>query len=99
PPPASPLFPYTTLFRSLRMTYHVESVLGDVVTLTETTSDRAGAVLRVDRASLRFLAPDALAAALTRAGFTIESRYGDFQRGPVRSEEHTSELQSRSDLV
>jgi SAM-dependent methyltransferase len=69
--------------RPLRMSYQVESVVGDVVTLTETTSDRAGGVLRVDRASLRFLDPDALAAALTTAGFTIEAQYGDFRRGPV----------------
>src|SRR5947207_11919800 len=81
PPPRSPLFPYTTLFRSLRLW------------------DRAtGKELR------RFAtpAPKDPPAALPggRGGWVAETR------GPTavalardRSEEHTSELQSHSDLV
>jgi SAM-dependent methyltransferase len=70
--------------RKLRMWYDVESVVGDVVTLTETTAERDhDTVLRVDRASLRFLDVTALTAFLTGAGFTVEEQYGDWRRGPV----------------
>lgn len=69
--------------RKLRMWHEVESVLGDVVTLTETTAERDNTVLRVDRASLRFLDVPALAKFLTQAGFTIEDQYGDWRRGPI----------------
>jgi hypothetical protein len=54
----------------------VESVVGDVVTFTETTSDPEGGPLRVDRASLRFLDVDALGRFLADAGFAIEAQYG-----------------------
>jgi hypothetical protein len=43
-------------------------VVGDVVTFTETTSDTNGTVLRVDRASLRFLDVPTLGAFLAGAG-------------------------------
>jgi SAM-dependent methyltransferase len=69
--------------RTLRVSHHVDSVAGDVVTFTETTSDSEGAILRADRASLRFLDAPALAAFLAGAGFTIEAQYGDWHRGPV----------------
>ena len=68
--------------RKLRMWHEVESVVGDVVTFTETTAERDDTVLRVDRASLRFLDVPALAGFLTEAGFTIEDRYGDWRRVP-----------------
>lgn len=69
--------------RTLRVTHRVESVLEDVVTLTETTSDVDGTPLRVDRASLRFLNVPTLRKYLTEAGFAIEAQYGDWRRGPV----------------
>jgi SAM-dependent methyltransferase len=69
--------------RPVRVTYQVESVAGDVVTLTETTSDPGGAVLRVDRASLRFLPVDALAGFLADAGFQVEAQYGGWSREPL----------------
>lgn len=69
--------------RKLRMWHDVESVVGDVVTLTETTAERDNTVLRVDRASLRFLDVSALATFLTQAGFAIEDQYGDWRRGPI----------------
>src|SRR5206468_11622500 len=84
PPPPPPLFPYTTLFRSGPM--HVGHCRGAVV-------------------------GDALAGLLDFAGYDVTREYyvndagaqvddvarSAFQR--YRSEEHTSELQSRSDLV
>ncbi|MEU9833079.1 methyltransferase domain-containing protein [Streptosporangium sp. NPDC048047] len=69
--------------RVLRMWHEVESVAGDVVTFTETTAEPDGAVLRVDRASLRFLDVPALNAFLAEAGLAVEGQYGDWFRGPV----------------
>lgn len=69
--------------RPLRVWHEVESVGGDVVTFTETTGDREGTVLRVDRTSLRFLDVPGLGAFLADAGFAVEAQYGDWQRGPV----------------
>lgn len=71
------------LGRLVRISYEVESVVGDVVTLTETTSDPNGAPLRVDRASLRFLDVDTLAGFLADAGFEIEAQYGGWLREPL----------------
>ncbi len=66
--------------RPVRIWHEVESVVGDVVTFTETTSDPDGAALRVDRASLRFLDVDTLAGFLADAGFEIEAQYGGWFR-------------------
>lgn len=72
--------------RSVRISYEVESVAGDVVTLTETTSDPDGRPMRVDRASLRFLDVDTLAGFLDGAGFEIEAQYGGWLQEPFRPE-------------
>ncbi|MEV4106689.1 class I SAM-dependent methyltransferase [Nonomuraea sp. NPDC049695] len=69
--------------RRLRVSHHVESVVDDVVTFTETTADQDGAVLRVDRASLRFLDVPELGTFLSEAGFEIEAQYGGWHREPV----------------
>ena len=69
--------------RELRVSHQVESVVGDVVTLTETTATRDGHPLRVDRASLRFLDVEGIDAFLGGAGFEVEARYGDWTRGPL----------------
>jgi SAM-dependent methyltransferase len=71
--------------RPLRISYQVESVAGDVVTLTETTSDPDGTPLRVDRAGLRFLDVGTLARFLADAGFAIEAQYGGWFREPLDS--------------
>lgn len=68
--------------RPIRVVYHVESVVDDVITVTETTADPTGQPLRVDRASMRFLAPAALDEFLAEAGFAVEARYGDWDRAP-----------------
>src|SRR5206468_12496352 len=92
-PPRRPLFPYTTLFRSLQV--HVvqdlllELALGDGAGAhQEAVGQSALAVVNVgdDRE-----VPN-LHAVISTSG----------KKGPAddfRSEEHTSELQSRSDLV
>lgn len=69
--------------RPVRISYEVEALVGDVVTFTETTSDPDGAPLRVDRATLRFIAFDELARFLAGAGFDIEAQYGGWLREPL----------------
>ncbi|GGP87630.1 class I SAM-dependent methyltransferase [Saccharothrix coeruleofusca] len=69
--------------RHIRVFHRVESVVGDVVTFSETVATPAGEPLRVDRTSLRFLPPDALDSFLGAAGFAVEARYGDWSRGPL----------------
>lgn len=68
--------------RDLRMIYHVEDVRGDLVTFTESTCDRDGTPLRVDRATFRFLSLDALNARLHAAGFVVEAQSGDYAGTP-----------------
>lgn len=69
--------------RALKVWHEVESVVDDVVTLTETTADPDGTVLRVDRSGLRFWNPVTLNGFLTEAGFEIDNQYGDWADGPV----------------
>src|SRR5690349_23348606 len=72
-PPRSTLFPYTTLFRSVRASNRLATI--------------------VDRRCLRFA---------DRSVVDDSGRVGDSTEHLVdlhRSEEHTSELQSRRDLV
>ncbi|HET9173074.1 MAG TPA: class I SAM-dependent methyltransferase [Actinospica sp.] len=75
--------------RALVMSWHVESVVDGVVSMTETTADEDGAVLHVGRGKLRFLPPDALSELLTAAGFAVEAQFGDFSRGPITPESRT----------
>ena len=73
----------------VRVSYDVVSVVGDVVTLTETTNDPDGAPLRGAHASPRFLGVDALARFLVDAGCAIEARSeGEFREPlcPIRPE-------------
>src|SRR2546430_10395929 len=83
-PPRSTLFPYTTLFRSLRPVY----VLLDLVErlLVDHRSHEVTEVRRIAYSDIAKLGEHALA---------------DFrpERFRHRSEEHTSELQSQSNLV
>ena len=65
--------------REIRIWHDVEAVADGVVTLTETTGDRDGTPLRVDRASLRFVDVDALARFLAEADLSIEAQYGGWR--------------------
>src|SRR5687768_17637629 len=86
-PPRSPLFPYTTLFRS-RLNYYPAS-----------NHSPSGKVMRgcgvehqAQQRMVRRQAPSTIARADdTGGGYRVAS--------PGRSEEHTSELQSRLHLV
>src|SRR5206468_5476764 len=93
PPPLSPLFPYTTLFRSVVLLRHSARRLIGAAVEREPPVARAGgevappvAAHGFDRQPLERWPPVRGIPLLPRSD----------QR---RSEEHTSELQSRSDLV
>src|SRR3712207_7061512 len=88
-PPRSTLFPYTTLFRSV------------VIDGTNTGARGTGIVSQAERGST-----GAAGRVVVRAGNVTIINEGDLSsatagtgRGGDRSEEHTSELQSRQYLV
>src|SRR5947207_4828392 len=88
------LFPYTTLFRSDRVAIAVERCLGLMVCVLGVM--KAGAAYVPLDASypadrLKFMLEDSAAKVLVTQEHLV--------RDLVRSEEHTSELQSHSDLV
>src|SRR2546430_12350060 len=84
-PPRSTLFPYTTLFRSLWQTEKHVLDLGNIAELADPAGDSDSHSRNLLRFSLRSRHP------------WSASRDGLFDF--VRSEEHTSELQSQSNLV
>src|SRR5688572_31884489 len=87
-PPPSPLFPYTPLFRSLasRLCEHLELVAYDRP-ITATIEEQADIAMS--------LAPDVVVGSSFGAVVALEV----IRRREIRSEEHTSELQSQSNLV
>src|SRR5438034_7488851 len=90
PPPGPPLFPYTTLFRSgLRRRCHARDGLVQA----------SAGVAQIPARALAPLQPVPLCC--DRALDVGQERRGVPLRAldDVRSEEHTSELQSHSDLV
>src|SRR5690606_41724499 len=96
-PPSSPLFPYTTLFRSLLAAHaEVPELMPYLHLPVQSGSDRILAAMnrRHDAESYLRLIERIRAA---RPDIALSS---DFIVGfPGRSEEHTSELQSRENLV
>src|SRR5690349_23582234 len=92
PPPCSTLFPYTTLFRSEVAVVLLERVLdhvhGDRVELDA-----------VDALRLVVQRGDDLVAAGRSDDQRVVGRAAQCAERQRRSEEHTSELQSRRDLV
>src|SRR5207247_10527147 len=87
-PPSPTLFPYTTLFRSLpaQLAAHQRVAGGGRVTLVEDQIDDAQHAVQ------------ALGQAVRPRHLVRDARAADLPLG-ARSEEHTSELQSRVDLV
>src|SRR3712207_7371929 len=89
-PPRSPLFPYTTLFRSL----------GDPVVFAKRTTDWMGADVCIDAVGAEAAGSwlqTALGRKLLMQGGSATALHWAITS--VRSEEHTSELQSRQYLV
>src|SRR5206468_9698225 len=96
PTPPSPLFPYTTLFRS-GLVRHQNLMGGRLVHLPIHT----GSPRRVGCSRIH-LHPDDIAYLGPHEPEKVTVATSDIQHGlrqRVRSEEHTSELQSRSELV
>src|SRR5690606_39993795 len=93
-PPQSPLFPYTTLFRS-----NSASTRAPVMSATTSGASRGmstkygGAFTYVDSPSHANRSPSGTGSAAQRSSPVNTSAYSS------RSEEHTSELQSRENLV
>src|SRR5699024_12136227 len=99
PPPCPPSFPYTTLFRSLDSVpdYLADFVADDAI--------NAGTLFEADLLEIEAAQPELIIVAgrsatlyddLREIAPTVNlSSEGSFER----SEEHTSELQSRFDLV
>src|SRR5690606_40667552 len=90
PPPRSTLFPYTTLFRSVRMfrLYASPSFSGSIIGI--------GGGLHTGRSALDEKRTPAISAASANQSTTGSHKSG---MSIFRSEEHTSELQSRENLV
>src|SRR5207249_11752004 len=97
-PPSVTLFPYTTLFRSVRVGNRadVTGEFDDRRLKTEADSEERQLVLArpADRLEHPFHAAHAEA-----PGHEQSVVRGEELAGGLRSEEHTSELQSRFDLV
>src|SRR5207253_10286157 len=98
-PPRSPLFPYTTLFRSLGR-FEIEAL--------DELAGVLGAKVAVHAAVLPFDGERAIVADLVERaddGFPVDAAVARRAEIPAaarvagRSEEHTSELQSRGHLV
>src|SRR5206468_10147703 len=97
--PYSTLFPYTTLFRSaLNFLALCSTFLGvPLITLLPVFAKESFHLQAKGYSSfMAILGSGAVLGALLVAALTGSSRKG---RTVLRSEEHTSELQSRSDLV
>src|SRR5207249_10215093 len=96
PPPVYPLFPYTTLFRSLRRDDGVAAV-GDVAERAA-VNERRPALERLDEVGIdRVLQKQGHRTVRLQVARPNGRLVGG--ESDDRSEEHTSELQSRFDLV
>src|SRR2546430_6732808 len=90
-PPRSPLFPYTTLFRSRARASILEDAFEALIGALYLDSD----LETTRRLVLQWYGPLADRLALTEEAENPKGRLQEL----VRSEEHTSELQSQSNLV
>src|SRR5207247_5334575 len=99
PPPVSPLFPYTTLFRSRRV-WTVGAVgfaAAAALVLLVRPAQRDHDFNNIKGVAAEVRISDGHSQRAAVAGSTQSLRTGERVR--LRSEEHTSELQSRVDLV
>src|SRR2546430_14201394 len=95
-PPRSTLFPYTTLFRSAPLQFQTS-----IRTWIEGEHGRTriGAAQRSDAAGGKEMADPVLKEFAVQRIDDIEWSGGQISLSQRRSEEHTSELQSQSNLV
>src|SRR5207249_10468674 len=94
PPPTSPLFPYTTLFRSTRL-LQIKRLIGKTPSIAAMSYRHLG--------GFPYVYPDNdltyTENFMNMLWRMVEPKYVMKFSVYVRSEEHTSELQSRFDLV
>src|SRR3989440_11767831 len=95
-PPRSTLFPYTTLFRSAVGAAPDVGAVGGAG-----TDEEEVAVVRVDRQRPQLRVVERAVDPAPGVAGVVETEHIHelYDAGVDRSEEHTSELQSRSDLV
>ncbi len=67
----------------VRTWYEIDTVDGDVVTVTSTYASSGWNQPRIARSSLRFLDLNSLNAFLSDAGLAIEEQFGDWDRQPL----------------
>src|SRR5205807_8088064 len=99
PPTRSPLFPYTTLFRSYGRT---KKGYADGSALQFTPNSDANELIRRD--PFAFVLAVVMDQGITAerawlAPYLLKERLGHLDPARIRSEEHTSELQSPCNLV
>src|SRR2546421_11090438 len=95
-PPRSTLFPYTTLFRSPIV--NLPSINYFVHKIKFSMEERE-AYEKVEKEALEKLKKHKESASILEVILKLRQICDDKQIANLRSEEHTSELQSRSDLV
>src|SRR5207249_11120947 len=99
PPPSSTLFPYTTLFRSAVLPVPVLGrVIGSGLVLATHVVDEAPRAVLHPGLGVQTVEARPTHRAFAHVGQAREPRRRNVA-GALRSEEHTSELQSRFDLV
>src|SRR5690606_42029919 len=91
-PPRSTLFPYTTLFRSDALLREVARRLGECVTEHDTVARLGGDEFAI----VQFCSNCEPSVVSSLASYVVERIAAPYE---IRSEEHTSELQSRENLV
>src|SRR2546422_11571946 len=95
-PPRSTLFPYTTLFRSVLRSEH-RGALGEALPSTVWPAYGQAAFVQTGQSQVQ-AGPNQHAAAIASLA-KVMTAYLVLRDHPLRSEEHTSELQSRLHLV
>src|SRR5205807_10358758 len=98
PPPTPPLFPYTTLFRSARGSKDGSQLTAEDVVFG-TFQTKAGYVTAIDLHNHEFTIEDAATKKALTVKLAGESKLKVMPAMRMRSEEHTSELQSPCNLV
>src|SRR5206468_10924964 len=94
-PPPTPLFPYTTLFRSSASGMPTECRHGTKSPWLPSASSAPWPM----RVMIRMLTATYAESVNCTPTWLLSEPSGPIENGTTRSEEHTSELQSRSDLV
>src|SRR5205085_12079617 len=97
PPPRSPLFPYTTLFRSTSTPFSSRTTPAQSAGSAAQTGTHATTKKQSNTAANR--RPASITIPDDHFGLDYNLRRCCFVFSLLRSEEHTSELQSQSNLV